>query len=101
MAEILGAIGAQTFVVLVVALVGLIPVALFYRRTYRWFVVAYGFLFVAAMATNLENVVLPDILNYTEHLVGNMGAGLAFAAAAYMYRKEHLMSGDEQGETGH
>lgn len=90
MAEIFGVFGPQAFVVLVVALIGLVPVALYFEKTSRWFILPYVFLFVAAFATNFENLLLPDLLNLTEHFVGNLGAGIAFALAAYMYRKQSI-----------
>lgn len=97
MAQVFGAFGAQAFVVLIVAVIGLVPVALYFTKTPKWFLIPYAFLFVAAFATNFENVFLPDLLNFTEHLVGNMGAGLAFLAAAYMYRKQSITADGEQG----
>lgn len=90
MAEVLGTFEPQALMVLIVASVGLVPVLLYYERTPQWFVYPYGFLLVGAIATNLENVVLPDLLNLVEHFVGNMGAGAAFAAAAYVYRKQTI-----------
>jgi len=99
MSEIFGVFGAATFVILVVAVVGLVPVVLYRERTPNWFLVAYGFLFVAAFATNFENLLLGDLLNLTEHYVGNLGAGLAFAVAAYTYRKRRI-EGDDETESG-
>jgi len=96
---VFGVFGPQAFVVLIVALIGLVPVVLYYSDTYQWFVYAYGFLLVAAIATNFENVLLPDLLNYTEHIVGNMGAGIAFAVAAYLYRKNEITTNDAQTAT--
>lgn len=90
MSTIIDTFGAQSTVVLVVALVGLIPVILYRQETPRWFVLAYGFLFVAAFATNFESVLLPTALNLTEHFVGNLGAGIAFAVAAYTYRRQNI-----------
>lgn len=87
--------GAATFVILVVAVIGLVPVVLYRERTANWFLYAYGFLFVAAFATNFESLLLPDLLNYTEHYVGNLGAGLAFAVAAYVYRKREIEDAEE------
>lgn len=89
MATIFG-IGPPTLVILIVAIVAAVPVVLYYDKTYRWFVYAYGFLFVAAFATNFENLFLPDVLNLVEHTVGNLGAAIAFAVAAYKYRTEHI-----------
>jgi hypothetical protein len=95
MAEVFGVFGAATFVVLIVAVIGVVPVVLYREKTANWFLYAYGFLLVAAFATNFENLLLPDLLNYTEHFVGNLGAGLAFAVAAYTYRKNNIEGGDE------
>lgn len=95
MATVFGVFDAQAMVVLAVALIGIVPVVLYREKTSRWFVYAYGCLLVAALATNLEYVFLPEVLNVTEHVVGNMGAGIAFAVAAYMYRKETIEAEDE------
>lgn len=100
MSEVFGTFDPQAFVVLVVALIGVVPVALYYVQTPGWFVIAFGCLLVAAVATNIENVVLPDVLNFTEHIVGNMGAGIAFAVAAYMYRRETITSDDTEAQAG-
>lgn len=97
MTTVFGGIGAQTFVVLIIAVIGLVPVALYYRKTPTVFVVPYVFLFVAAFATNFENLFLPDVLNFTEHLVGNLGAGLSFAAGAYVYRQRSITGTDKTG----
>jgi hypothetical protein len=91
---VFGTFGAQTLVVLIIALVGLVPVVLYRQETPRWFIVAYGFLFVAAFATNFENLFLPTVLNLTEHFVGNLGAGVAFAVAAYVYRRDRINDAD-------
>ncbi|ELZ38493.1 hypothetical protein C473_00202 [Halorubrum distributum JCM 10247] len=40
------------------------------------------------VATNLEAVVLPMVLNFTEHVVGIGLAGLVFLFAAYDRRSE-------------
>jgi|GEM_PF-1062353 len=77
-------------VILIIAVLGVVPVIKYYEKTYVWFVYAYACLFVAAFATNVEDLLLPEVLNLTEHFVGNLGAGLAFAAGAYFYRKEHI-----------
>ncbi|MGM0606615.1 MAG: hypothetical protein ACQETB_13215 [Halobacteriota archaeon] len=95
MTAIFGVFGPQAFVVLIVAVIGLIPVALYRNRTPRLFLAPFVFLFVAAFATNFENAFLPDVLNFTEHLVGNMGAGIAFAVAAYVYRRNSITANDE------
>ncbi|WP_198530008.1 hypothetical protein [Halorubrum aethiopicum] len=96
MATVFGAIGAQTFVVLVIAAIGVVPVVLYRRETPTVFLVPYAFLVVAAFATNVENLVAPDLLNLAEHYVGNLGAGVSFAAAAYLYRRRTIVAdGDD------
>lgn len=85
----------QAFVVLIVAAIGLVPVALYYGKVSQLFVLPYGFLLFAAFATNFENLFLPDLLNFSEHLLGNMGAGIAFAVAAYMYRQRSIETDDD------
>lgn len=92
---IFGVFGAQTIVVLIVAIIGLIPIGLYHEKVSRWFLVAFAFLFSAAFATNFENLFLPELLNFSEHLVGNMGAGIAFAVAAYMYRRQSINTDNE------
>lgn len=92
MAEIAGVFGAQSLVVLLVAIIGLVPIALYYEKTPRLFLVPYVFLFIAAFATNFENLLLPELLNLTEHVLGNMAAGVSFAVAAYLYRKRSIVA---------
>lgn len=92
MAEIAGVFGAQSLVVLLVAIIGIVPIALYYEKTPRMFLVPYAFLFIAAFATNFENVLLPEALNFAEHLLGNMAAGVSFAVAAYLYRKRSIVA---------
>lgn len=87
---ILGFFGAQAFVVLIVAIIGLIPVSLYHENVSQWFIIAFAFLFFAAFATNFENVFLPEVMNFSEHLFGNMGAGIAFAVVAYKYRQQSI-----------
>lgn len=94
MSTVFGVFDAASFVILIVAVLGAVPVALYYRETPRWFVVAYACLFVAAFATNFEDVFLPDLLNAVEHVVGNLGAAIAFAVGAYLYR-ENRIKGDD------
>lgn len=91
MANVFGGIGAQTAVVLIVAVVAAVPVILYYEQTYKWFAVGYACLFVAAFATTFESLVLPTVLNVTEHTVGNLGAAVAFAVAAYTYRQQNIL----------
>lgn len=51
-------------------------------------------LIVGAISTNLEALILGNLLSVIEHGVGIMGAGLAFAAAAYLRRKNVLEGGE-------
>jgi hypothetical protein len=99
MATILG-FGAESFVVLIMAVIGLGPVLYYFEKTPIWFTAAYGFLFVAAFATSVEELFLPDVLNLIEHYVGNLGAGVAFAIAAYTYRKQHITAEEAVEPTG-
>lgn len=90
MASFLGGLDPQSSVILAVAIIGAVPVILYRDTTYRWFLYAYCCLFVAAFATNFEYIFLPTVLNVTEHVVGNLGAGVLFALAAYKYRTERI-----------
>ena len=81
------ALDPQELVVLLVALGGLIPLFAYRRRLSRWLSLPYGFLLVGALATNLENLRWHETLNFIEHSVGNMGAGLAFLLLAIVYRR--------------
>lgn len=71
-----------------VALLGTYPVLRQHRADTKWFTVGYLLLVVGMLATNLEAVVLPVILNFTEHVVGIGLAGLVFLFAAYDRRSE-------------
>lgn len=94
MATIFG-LDPSSSVILAVAVIGIVPVVLYYKKTYRWFVYAYACMVVAAFATNFESLFLPNVLNLTEHVVGNLGTGIALALAAYLYRKEHILTDAE------
>lgn len=94
MPGLLSTLDPQSAVLPIIALIGLVPVLLHYRTKAKLFVVGYGFLIVATLATNLEDLFLGGPLNFTEHVVGLMGSGLAFAAAAYVRRKQVL--GDDE-----
>lgn len=85
----LTALQPQEIVVFLVALGGLFPLLLYFNNINNWFLIAYGFLLIGAITTNIENIILYDVFNFIEHSVGNLGAGIAFAIAAYMYRKQH------------
>ncbi|KDE58445.2 hypothetical protein EL22_04730 [Halostagnicola sp. A56] len=90
MTNVLGVSDPQTFIVLVIALIGVIPVIIYRNQTSQWFVLCYCCLFIGAIATNFENVVFGTLLNFVEHIFGNMGAGIAFAVAAYLYRQHSI-----------
>ncbi|AAG19969.1 MULTISPECIES: hypothetical protein [Halobacterium] len=83
-----------------IALIGLVPVVARYRTESRWFVVGYGLLAVATLATNLENIVLGDVLNGTEHALGLMGSGIAFLVAGYYRRQTILDPQSDDAATG-
>jgi uncharacterized membrane protein len=99
MLQILNAFDPAALVILVVAVVGTVPIAVYYRDETRVFVLAYACLLVAAFATNVENLVLPEILNLTEHVVGLLGSGLLFAYAAY-HRRKNVVTSDDTVEAG-
>lgn len=94
MVALIEAFEPAELVVLVVALVGLLPILTYYREETRWLTFAYGFLLIGAVATNLEAVVLPGVVNLGEHVLGVMGAGVAFAVAAYMHRRDQIETDD-------
>lgn len=79
------ALDPSELVVLLVGLGGLIPVALYARDLPRWVIVAYGFLLLGAITTNVEHLLWHDAVNAVEHGVGNLGAGIAFAVIAYRH----------------
>lgn len=84
---ILGALEPGELIVLIVAAAGLAPLIIRYTDESKWFVVGYGLLFVATLSTNVEELVLADLFNFLENVVGLMGAGVAFAYAAYRRRQ--------------
>lgn len=92
MLPLIDAFDPAALVILVVALVGLVPIAVYYREETRVFVLPYACLLIAAIATNAENVVLPNLLNLTEHVVGILGAGVTFAVAAYLRRRNVIQT---------
>ena len=50
----------------------------------------YVLLVIGMIATNLEAVVLGDVLNLVEHGIGIGLAGLTFFLAAYLRRKNRI-----------
>ena len=98
MAMELSALEPSEVVLPIVAMIGLVPVVLQYRRESKWFAVGYLFLIVATLSTNLEALFLGDVLNFAEHSLGLMGSGLAFLAAGYLRRKRIL--GEDNEDAG-
>jgi len=90
MLDAFSALSPMEIALATVALVGIVPVVVQYRERSKWFALGYGMLVAAALATNLEGLFLGDLLNFVEHGVGLMGAGLAFFAAAYVHRRKLL-----------
>lgn len=82
----LSSLQPQEVVILIVATGGLIPILMYHRWATHWVLIAYGFLLIGAIATNIENLFWHDQINRIEHFVGNLGAGVAFAMVAYAYR---------------
>lgn len=84
----IGSFTVLELVGLVVSLVGLIPVLSQYKRKTKWFTAGYLLLVAGMVATNVEAVILPVTLNFTEHVVGIGLAGVGFLFAAYSRRKD-------------
>lgn len=97
MAGALSALDPHKVVLPAIALLGLVPIVAQYRDRSKWFVVGYVLLIAATLSTNLENLFLGTVLNYTEHYVGLMGSGLAFLAAGYFRRKRVLAEDGSEG----
>lgn len=97
MAGTLASLDPHKLVLPVIAFIGLLPVVLQYRDKSRWFVVGYALLIVATLVTNIENLFLGTVLNYSEHYLGLMGSGIAFLAAAYIRRRQ-VLSGTDTGD---
>jgi len=92
----LAALDPHKAVLPIVALIGLVPIVLQYRTRSKWFVVGYVLLVVATLATNVENLFLGTLLNYTEHVVGLLGSAVAFLVAGYIRRQRVLDENREQ-----
>lgn len=83
----IGPFSVLELVALFVSLVGLVPVLTQHRESTKWFTAGYGLLVVGMVATNLEAVVLPVVLNFVEHGVGVGLAGVVLFVAAYRRRE--------------
>jgi len=88
------ALNPPELVILLVGLVGFILVAIYYKTLSNWLVIAYGFLLISAIMTNIENLFWYEVFNFIEHSVGNIGAGVTFAVAAYVHRQRIRSSAD-------
>lgn len=97
MALDLAALDAKELVLVLVALLGLIPVVTQRTEGARLFTLGYLLLFFGAVATNLEAIVLPDVLGLLEHVVGIGAAGVLFCYAAYR-RRQLILDGGELGD---
>ncbi len=89
------ALNPQELIVLLVALAGLVPVLTYRRAIPRWVLAPYAFLLIGAVMTNVENLLWHDLLNYIEHSIGNLGAGLAMAVASYVGSRWHQPPSEE------
>lgn len=87
MAEI-GPFTVLELIGLIVSTVGLLPVLSQYKEDTKWFTAGYLLLVAGMIATNVEAVILPVVLNFTEHVVGIGLAGAAFLFAAYQRRRQ-------------
>jgi hypothetical protein len=94
MASELAALDPKELVLVVIALLGLIPVLKLNTARSKLFTGGYLLLCLGAVATNLEALVLGDVLNGVEHVAGLLGSGVVFFAAAYA-RRRTIVSGDE------
>jgi len=94
MQELWSTLDPITVAMAIIAVIGIVPVAIQYRDASKWFAVGYVFLVVAAVATNAEDLLLGALLNGVEHGVGLMGAGIAFLIAAYVHRRREIDTGE-------
>ena len=90
MAGIWSTLDPITVAMAIIGVIGIVPVAIQYRARSRWFAVGYVLLVVAALATNVEDLLLGGLMNGVEHGVGLMGAGIAFFVAAYVHRRREI-----------
>jgi hypothetical protein len=93
MVSALAALDPKELVLVAIALLGLIPVLKLNTARSKLFTGGYLLLCLAAVATNLEALVLGDVLNVVEHAGGLLGSGLVFFAAAYLRRRR--LRGDD------
>jgi hypothetical protein len=86
MVELMPGIEPDEVIVLLIILAGYIPVIVSYTRSKgtRWLFLGYTALLVGAAATVIEGRIYPATLNYIEHIVGVMGAGILFLVCTYL-----------------
>lgn len=96
----IGAFGVLEVVGLIVAVLGLLPVLSQYKAETKWFTAGYLLLVAGMVATNVEAVVLPVVLNFTEHVVGIGLAGVTFLFAAYQRRQDIVKRNAAEGHDG-
>jgi hypothetical protein len=100
MASELGALDPKELVLVAIALLGLIPVLKLNTDRAKLFTGGYLLLCVGAVATNLEALVLGDVLNGVEHVGGLLGSGVVFLAAAYVHRQSIVNDDDREVDGG-
>lgn len=74
----------EELVALLVAIGGVIPIIVYRRRLSRWLLIPYGFLLLGVIMTNVEHLIWEGQLNYLEHGIGNLGAGIGLVVFAYI-----------------
>jgi hypothetical protein len=94
----LSALDPDELVLIAIAILGLIPVLKLNTARSKLFTGGYLLLCLAALVTNLEALILADVMNGVEHTVGLFGSGLVFLAAAYV-RRRSLTRDDDDGRT--
>lgn len=94
MALDVAALNPPELVVLLIGIAGLVPLVVYRSGLEWWVVVPYTFLLTGAILTNVEHLILPTVLNFLEHSIGNLGAGVTMAIAAYVGRNR--LNGDQR-----
>ncbi|MFC7205175.1 hypothetical protein ACFQJC_16775 [Haloferax namakaokahaiae] len=94
MASELAALDPKELVLVLIALVGLVPVLLLHTSRSKLFTGGYLLLCVGALATNVEALVLGDILNLVEHGAGIAASGIVFLLAARSQRAAAAADGE-------
>ncbi len=74
----------EELVALLVAIGGIIPIIVYRHRLSRWLLIPYGFLLLGVILTNVEHLLWESHLNYLEHGIANLGAGIGLVVFAYI-----------------